>query len=279
MGKNKSGGGKHSHRSTVKVTKKGQQKRQNKKQEEKKRGENVVQNPSKKELRKKQQQIDDAEQNSKLTAPKLVVFVGFSDNANPCDMKRKCLKALITNADAVASNRKNATNESDNIVSNISVGGQAFTIPGDLKNINLDVELAKIEPYKPCTVLLPSWAQPSHSNSGNARAKQRLTLLDVPSRDKFQVLDACKAADIVVCCFGPECSLEKPCFDDLGYDTLTCLKSQGMGTVVGAIQGLHFSDNLSNHAKGQVSYDLNAESNYYGLLEEFDFKLSGKFSI
>ena len=61
----------------------------------------------------------------------------------------------------------------------------------------------------------------------------RITFVDVLTRDKMQILDVVKVADVVVCCFGPECTLEKPCFDDRGYDTLTCLRNQGLPIVLG----------------------------------------------
>ncbi|CAD7939435.1 unnamed protein product [Amoebophrya sp. A25] len=89
-------------------------------------------------------------------------------------------------------------------------------------------------PYSPVTVTLPPWAQPS----GKGTQSNRITLLDVASRDKFHVLDAAKVADVVVLCMGPNGSLDNRPFDDIGYETLSCLKSQGIPTVVGAIQGL-----------------------------------------
>eukprot|EP00392_Amoebophrya_sp_AT5.2_P007655 g7670.t1 len=104
-------------------------------------------------------------------------------------------------------------------------------------------------PATPVTVNLPPWA---HTTSGGAKSSQRMTLLDVPTRDKFQVLDAAKVADVLVLCTGPQGSLESRPFDDLGYETLSCLKSQGIPLVVGAIQGLD-----------------DGEGNYKSLVEQF----------
>ena len=126
----------------------------------------------------------------RVNAPKTIALVAMHDLWNPYLLKRKCL-AVCGLAD--------------------------WEVDG------------KIEWYKPTTVLLPAWAQPSfasNSSSSNKKTKkhdttssdvttstsnkhQRLTFIDVLSRDKFQILDVCKAADIVVCCFGPYCELYK----------------------------------------------------------------------
>lgn len=43
-----------------------------------------------------------------------------------------------------------------------------------------------------------------------------MTLLDVPTRDPDHALHVARAADVVVLCMGPHCSLENRPFDAIG---------------------------------------------------------------
>ena len=51
--------------------------------------------------------------------------------------------------------------------------------------------------------------------------------------------NAAKAADVVVLCMGPHCSIDQRPFDETGYETLTFLKAQGLPQAVGAYQGVN----------------------------------------
>ncbi|CAD7963067.1 unnamed protein product [Amoebophrya sp. A120] len=116
-------------------------------------------------------------------------------------------------------------------------------------------------PYSPVTVNLPPWAQTSAPGAGQGtRGNQRMTFWDIASRDKFHILDAAKVADVVVLCMGPHGSLESRPFDDIGYETLSCLKSQGVPTVVGAMQGLGGDSSYQSMVEQLFSQDTVANS-------------------
>eukprot|EP00397_Hematodinium_sp_SG-2012_P010255 GEMP01010364.1.p1 GENE.GEMP01010364.1~~GEMP01010364.1.p1 ORF type:complete len:750 (-),score=163.74 GEMP01010364.1:1014-3263(-) len=83
-----------------------------------------------------------------------------------------------------------------------------------------------IVPNELQTVLLPPFAQTP------GQVKQRATFIEAP-RNLQVLLDVCKTADVILCVFGSEASLEKPCFDAVGYKALTALKMQGLPSVVG----------------------------------------------
>jgi len=87
-----------------------------------------------------------------------------------------------------------------------------------------------VNPLELYTVQLPSFAQTS------GQSKQRATFVEAP-RDLLAMLDVCKTADLMLCVFGPEVSLERPCFDEPGYKALTALKMQGIPSVVGLMHG------------------------------------------
>lgn len=85
--------------------------------------------------------------------------------------------------------------------------------------------------HLPATVVLPDFAK-----SGAGGGKPRAQFID-PPRDLIAILDVAKCADVLLCVLGPHASLEEPAFDDLGYQLLTALRSQGLPVAVGAIHG------------------------------------------
>lgn len=87
-----------------------------------------------------------------------------------------------------------------------------------------------VVPHELYTVLLPPFAQCP------GQTKQRATFVEAP-RDMQAMLDICKVADVILCVFGPEASIEQPCFDEQGYKALTALKMQGVPSILGMMHG------------------------------------------
>lgn len=72
-------------------------------------------------------------------------------------------------------------------------------------------------------------------NSDGARS-ERMTLYACP-RELQALLDIAKIADVVVLAVGPDESHERINVDSIGAHFVTCLKAQGVSSVIGVVQG------------------------------------------
>ncbi|CEL91593.1 unnamed protein product [Vitrella brassicaformis CCMP3155] len=94
-------------------------------------------------------------------------------------------------------------------------------------------DLDNVAPHKPVTVLLPTWAQPTVPGESK---KQRITIIDPPPA-LYAALDVAKCADVIVAAFC-QGSLERPAFDEDGYEALSALRLQGLPPPVGVMGGV-----------------------------------------
>ncbi|CRG94714.1 ribosome biogenesis protein TSR1, putative [Plasmodium gallinaceum] len=68
-------------------------------------------------------------------------------------------------------------------------------------------------------------------HSDKKKKKRSLVIYDVP-RDIYGIIDGTKCADLILCIF-KDASIQNSAFDELGYELLSILKTQGVPSVIG----------------------------------------------
>lgn len=188
-----------------------------------------------------------------VNPPKIVAIVAFHDLANPYLLKRKCM-AICGHADAEDESKvepykpytvklpdwarasKGGERSTGKTLTRIILGGGLDYAIKTMRLIIRTTELLGLYRQNNNAVTSKNTSAKSNSIAKKNRLptanktivqqnyhplpgekKDRLTFIDVPTRDKLQILDVCKTADVVVCAFGPECGVDTGrCFDDLG---------------------------------------------------------------
>lgn len=176
-------------------------------------------------------------------APKIVAILGLSDSSDTEEVRNALVRSCLVFSESQKSKKKGEQRDEEELMEEEEAIGTQFK-----------------------AYLCPN---PSSSTNMSSR-KQRLIFLQIDRNDPYSILDVCKIADLVVgvmsCKHTKVGGLKQDPFehskaiDELGYRALHLVRSQGMPSLIGALQHLeHIGSSKQSQVKKLFSRMFTSE--------------------